>query len=454
MPRSIIDDISMSLAQNNYFNYYLQRPERYYGFTFGATAFFQQSVHGHRLARYFLPCSLESCDKNALVIAQDGSGDIDSLWLKLTNNTDDFFSTISLCPRRSLAGALFNYHQNLGMLYPGLWMDVNFAFMSADHTLCLQECLASSRGIIPCHATAIEAFNSPEFLFGKLSSHKITKIGVDDLEIKLGYNIFWSINSHLAIYGVLLAPTSSRPEARFLFEPIIGRGHHLGLGFGINGGQLFWCCGPHSLTYLFDVDYRFFLASTECRSVDLCNGDWSRYLLVGRKEKPAKALAGNNLLTVPLRITPRSMLNIWLALHYEYNNLQAEVGYDFWLKEREKVCFAACHGFANDFGIFDLEGALKCSPVSASTATIIQATSGANPVVSDKVFTPITRCRLNLESAAQGLALSHKLYGSLGYDACWFNHSALIAVGGSYEFAQKNTALDQWGIWLKLALGF
>ena len=61
---------------------------------------------------------------------------------------------------------------------------------------------------------------------------------------------------------------------------------------------------------------------------------------------------------------------------------------------------------------------------------------------------------LNLNSGATPSALSNTIYAAIGYDGCVCDSPALIGLGGSYEWGRDCDALDNWAVWVKLAMAF
>lgn len=130
-----------------------------------------------------------------------------------------------------------------------------------------------------------------------------------------------------------------------------------------------------------------------------------------------------NKLTFNVDTTPRNSLDIYLAAHATHNNWQFELGYDFWYRQREKVCLRPGNNFSTVYGIADLPGIATLSATSASTATIAQGMTGNNAIASDAVFVPVTLNDIKLSSGAAPRALSNSFYGSVGYAGTLCNHA-------------------------------
>jgi hypothetical protein len=67
---------------------------------------------------------------------------------------------------------------------------------------------------------------------------------------------------------------------------------------------------------------------------------------------------------------------------------------------------------------------------------------------------PLAEANIDNAAATTPSALSHSVYGSLGYCFQEWENPLALSVGGKYEFASENSAVEQWGVWLKAGLSF
>ncbi len=410
--------------------------------------FYQRSTDGKKAAEFFLPC--KKCD---ISVKEDGTGDVGSLWLNLiAAGGSSFDSCVTIRPRRSVAGAYFNFRFDLSRVFCHSWLSVAFAAMRAKHELNFCEKENNGPGVACGVTNVCEALNQCNLLYGKFAKCcSLTSRGVDDVQIKFGYDWFYCDTNHLSPYIVGIAATGNSSNAEFIFEPMVGSDHG-SIGAGIIGDYTLWVCDNSELTLLTDFKYRYVLRACERRSFDLCkNGDWSRYLQVVQACARSNSLPGINILTQDVFVTPGSTIDWWFALHYQRCQWNVELGYDFWwrAKERVELCKFPCN-----FGIYDLVGDCNINPVSASCAEICQSVTGSNVPASDESFVAITCNDLNLNSGATPGALSNTIYAAIGYDGCVCDSPALIGLGGSYEWGRDCDALDNWAVWVKLAMAF
>jgi hypothetical protein len=316
--------------------------------------------------------------------------------------------------------------------------------MQVNHSLGIVEMNRTADGILPGFKTMCDGFNDPAWQAGKLSCCACTKGGLDDIQLKLGYDFYTEHANRLSPYGVATIPTGARPTSQWVFEPLVGSKQG-SFGFGCNGS--YTVCRNENLTLLADVKYRYVCNSEECRSFDLCkNGDWSRYLLISTASEPLNSKPGINLFTLPVTVTPGSTIDAWLALHYQQCNCDIEIGYDFWWRQKERLSLDAC--IAPGFGIqtFSL---FTPTVTSASNAGICQTAPGAgsNVTVSDPTFVTLTTQDLDVDSASHPRAISQTLYIDIGYTLERKCASFLCGLGFSYEIATNKNALTQWTIW-------
>ena len=62
---------------------------------------------------------------------------------------------------------------------------------------------------------------------------------------------------------------------------------------------------------------------------------------------------------------------------------------------------------------------------------------------------------LDIDAVKTPSQVTNKIFAGLGYQ---FNYSksvpGLVGIGGSYEFASDNAALENYSVWLKLGVSF
>ena len=456
VPRSITTDLAYTDMLNYYERHHNECRDR---FIYSGNFIYQKSNKSDALGSAFLlknGCPCANVAQNSLGL--NPPTDINSVWLGLANANPNnpFLADFCVEPQRKLF-AYYNYlYFDLSNCVCGLWADIAFAVLSVTHNLNFCE-QGNTSSLCPELKTVCDALRNPLYNFGKFDCSKCCKdqhrAGVDDIQVRLGYERNWCDDDHLwGVYAIGTIPTGRRPNAEFIFEPLIGS-RHGSFGVGGNADYQLWCdgCGDQNLALLFDANYRYVFKRSECRNFDLCNnGAFSRYMLVVNETATDTPMPGINFFTQNVDVTPRSTFQVWLALHYEHCQYDVEVGYNFFWRQQEDI---DCVCFPEDFGIYQL----GCTPVctSASTATISQ---GPTQITGDANFVELTANDLNLCSGAADKALSNKFYGIVSTSGCacdcmdWH-----IGFGGSYEFVNGDyrcATLPYWAVFGQFSLLF
>ena len=495
IPRQLSQNSVLELGLFNYFDHHRDLEcnacESWVNVEVVAPYYFK-STRSSKLAQYFIP----RC-QDCVSVGQNNTSDISSPWLNVSGTGSfPYQSTICIAPTRSVVGGalrlyfdLSGFLDNCGCFGSHWWASIFIPVQQVRHNLHVSETLAFGSGVgllASGFAFASQALNNPAWTFGKWSPNTLTKVGVDDIAVKLGYDFADGDCGDASLYALLFIPTGRGTKAKYMFEPLVG-GNHVGLGLGFNGDYRAYECDQTSVDLMCDVRYAYFFKHTERRSIDLFNGDLSRYLLVVQQatlaapDAQVTPLPGINAFTQDVKITPRGMFEVWAAIGFNSCNWHLELGYDFWLRSKEKISLP---DKTLDVGIFDIAAALNpaagiCA-ITAHCARICQALPGADAPVSDATFTfvqnsnaineqgttqdgnsccPVfcaapNQCSfLNLDSAASPRALSSTIYGAISRECCWCDHAIMVGVGAQYEFANRS-ALSQYGLWLKTAISF
>ena len=223
-----------------------------------------------------------SWESNPLTVAQTG-GDINSLNLGLGSDASGgFSSTVTLNPRREVFAWLPQFVFNLDCLWTGFWADVSFAVVQARHRLGFSEDPATA-GNIPGEPTTVTQAFANLNVFANECRHT----GVDDVIIRLGYDMTYCNNDHIGIYFLGLIPTGKNFDNSRWFQPLVGSKHG-GVGVGVEGDYTLWNCDDHDLVLMSELKYTFRFKHDEKRIFDLGNpnGPLSRFLLAAPSTTP------------------------------------------------------------------------------------------------------------------------------------------------------------------------
>jgi hypothetical protein len=228
---------------------------------------------------------------------------------------------------------------------------------------------------------------------------KLTKTRLSDIQMALGWYCLQEHDSHLGIELLVAAPTGNKPCGDYLFEPIVGNGHHWELGGGINGHMLFWQSDDEqshfglwmqaNISHMFNAKQRRFF--------DLINGSHSRYMLAAKTQAPVQNLfASPNPIPVlpdptapsaqftrvlqPVANLTRGDVNVSIGVQSDVSAMfnytrcgwSWDLGYNFWARSSEKItadCTSSCM-LANEPRSWVLKGDAYVIGFSASDAEV------------------------------------------------------------------------------------
>jgi len=443
------------IYHNNYRKTYI-RPKHWSRLSLQGACFCQESFGGDDLAKYFL-----FGEKTTLSVKEDrrvGAGDIWSRWLRLEspNGAYNFDSEFTIYPKRKVCGGVFDYRRDLSQHIDGLWFSVLLPVVKVEHDLRLQEFDKAHLGVTPPTQTErsniVDALNNPSWKYGKFSNKKLTKSGIDDCLIKIGFNAWSNRTSHVDFFGTFLAPTGNQARSEYVFEPLVGNGGHVGIGGGTDFSCAIFSGRKRYIHLLGNIRGEYLFRGVEWRSFDLKNnGPWSRYLLVVKEGEAARPLPGINFFTRDMWITPQWNLNALFALHGEFSNFNVEIGYNFWWKDNEKV--RLYHKWDEDVEQIGIADPSSGVAFTASVAKIGD-TADTLATIRDTSFVKIKQDDLDLNSSIHSSALAHSVYAALSLNSNIFSYPWMVGFGCFCEFADSNSAIRQYGGWLKMGVGF
>ncbi len=296
-----------------------------------------------------------------------------------------------------------------------------------------------------------------------------SKWGVAGLHFDLGYDIFESLPwfgdaSFLAAGSFhVVFPTGTRPNGKYVFEPVIGANKSWQVGATVTAHYVKEFKHGEYGIYFYAVGTHLFKAAQDRVFSLLKNGPGSQLLLLKQFQVSQVSLINAqpeaNIFCGRTKIGATLMFDGSLMFQYSRKRLVADIGYNLWARTREKRAKTVWfRGFYVDsFGIKgnnpmddQVEVGGPTAPVQClsntmtdSTATIVGAT------YPDYTATFIEPCEINYGSALSPATLSNKIFAAAGFKSSWF---ALLS--GEVEFAMNNAVVNQWGIMLKVGKEF
>ncbi len=300
--------------------------------------------------------------------------------------------------------------------------------------------------------------------FAKINGRQ-KKRGVADVTFVLGKNYVCTENGHLGLEFRVIAPTGNKPKGEFVFEPIVGNGHHVGIGAGMSGHVTLWdyCgCDDHSISLWADGVVYSLLKTKQVRTFDLNantigNGIGSRYLLFKQFNAAGNFenifVPGPNITTLPADVRIKVMGEFVLLLNYKWSDVTLDIGYNLWGRTKENITITGVIP-ANTYGILGgtpIDDGGRNRTNSQAQINGLGYSAAGDP--NSPVF--ITTNGLDAEAAAAPSALTNKFFAHLGYTFEGCNVDFFMGVGGEVEFSGiRNNAFDQWGIWGKVGFAY
>jgi len=304
--------------------------------------------------------------------------------------------------------------------------------------------------------------------FCKISNYTRKKTGIADINLMFNYKkeivepkflINWN--------GFLTIPTNSSPRSEWLFAPIIGIAGHWALGAGLDG----YFALTNNLEFIFDIRYKYLLESNEKRILGLKNSvgqklKWGQYSLFGLIDS-AKVLPAANALAQEVDVRPRARVECLLMLAYNAKQISFQVGYDFWLKQRDIISRVRTwennrYSLVGSDYLTDLIKILSTNEDLHPQSTFKLQHSNLNNTIgtmqtagrNSNFQGTISDSQLDLTTAETPPLISHKFFISI--ERIWKRNPISHFLGGglSFEFPNDNAKLQLFGLWLKGGLLF
>jgi hypothetical protein len=252
--------------------------------------------------------------------------------------------------------------------------------------------------------------------FAKMSNQRLIKSRMAEIRTGIGWNFFTEKNYHAGFNGQLAAPTGLRPDAEFLFEPLVGNGHFWELGIGLNAHYTFWRNEDETAhcSFYTDINITHLFRTRQARSFDLTRaGTLSRYMLAMEMTSPATNLQGANgdipsaqfnntfiplanITTLDVEVSITVQADIVLMFNATKNNWSFDFGYNYWGRSADNITLRqnesfdekrfALKGDAHVFGFLPLSTTSVALSATQDKATIhsgknFPATGSTDPII-------------------------------------------------------------------------
>jgi len=201
--------------------------------------------------------------------------------------------------------------------------------------------------------------------YAKFPNRRKSLTRLSDIQAALGWNFLQGYDHHFGLNVRMAAPTGNRPKGLYLFEPIVGNGHHWELGLGLTAHYLLWEneCNGNSIGFYIDGNVTHMFGARQTRTFDLAGKPMSRYMLTERLGKPVTNLFSDpaqgsianvtapsaqfqnllvplaNLTTINVNVSIAAQADLTAMLNFVFGNYNLDVGYNYWGRSCEKIKF-------------------------------------------------------------------------------------------------------------------
>ena len=307
--------------------------------------------------------------------------------------------------------------------------------------------------------------DAPRMACGRICGRQ-SNTGISGIRFDLGYDIIRNPSNYFGISALFITPTGNRPSDEFLFNAVSGSQFMWQAGVGLVAGYRLWnsCDDNQNLSIYFDGTITHLFKAKQARLFALKKKDGtpnplSSFLLLKHFDPNTGAFIklqrAVNVLCCETRINARIQTDLSLMLQYDLNHFSSGLGWNFWLRDTERVHKNSttnnnngstcndndCVIPANTYGI-------KGSTLVTDTDTMSNATIGnCGAVDATTVF--LTTADIDKCSVLNPRAFSNKIFAWVGYNWSKENWQPYVAFETGFEFGNQNKAADQWEIMFK-----
>ena len=277
--------------------------------------------------------------------------------------------------------------------------------------------------------------------FAKISEKTEIKLGFSEPELVIGYNILSDPEYHFGFNLRVVVPVGTRPSGEFFFEPIIGNGHHWGVGIGLTLHALLWsdeCKQSDELAFYIDGNITSLVTTKQHRFFDIRERLHSRYMLAhklllpitdqlhavneeGDREFPdaqfkLQYMPVANITRIRVNVDGGFQADVAFMLQYRRGNIIFDSGYNYWHRSCEEVtldhnCLPeqltrttwALKGDSHLFGFNEISALPTALSATQSNATIH---TGRNRVLEPTELFSIARANPRINSPQEALVIS------------------------------------------------
>jgi hypothetical protein len=421
-----------------------------------------KSTNPTGMQKYFLFNNLTSLKINEAP-ANDTTSvqDVVGYNFNLATLNGNFSSVITLNPEQTFAGFGISGRYEFQEKW---WVTVEIPFLHVKNDLGLTEAILTTGGGLseglgfdglPTTITNMtDAFKQSDMLYGKIDGPR-SKKGLSDIQIMLGYDFADRTTNYFAPFIGVVLPTSNKPGAEYIWEPMLGNNKHAGIILGAYGHSHMYEKNDAHVWFTWSTKNQYLFENTQKRSFDLKRGPWTRYLAMyandAKRTSAVETLGsdgiktfGINLMTQDVHVSPGASNFSVMNLSLIKNAFNGTLGVTTFIRESEDIRFVnqwVMGPEVADLGTNNATNVLRSIGTMDLTDGVI---SGGHQIQYDDI---------DLTSATNTNIFVNSVYATLGY----YNnadHPQLYEVGGSYETSKQNNAIDRFTVWGKFQVTF
>ena len=200
----------------------------------------------------------------------------------------------------------------------------------------------------------------------RMSSCWRSKTRLAEVTAVCGWNFLLTECGYCGFNIRAAAPTGNRPAGVYLFEPIVGNGHHWELGGGIDAHYRLWCnqTEDEQIDLYIESYATHLFKDRQCRTFDLIDKPLSRYMLACLMTSDVENLQAitsydqatgdftaavpdlqfnnefapiSNITTIPVDVSYAVQGELIIKFAYTYCDWQWDLGYDLWGRSCSKI---------------------------------------------------------------------------------------------------------------------
>ncbi len=406
----------------------------------------------NKLNKYFLFNNKDSliCRFNAPTTMEENLMQ-DILVADLNVAKKNFVSTIKFAPKQSISGSVFAMRFCLS---ESTWLSFNIPILKIRNNLNLCESISNEgldiknfKGIDKNDPVfnATNAFKQSGFDYGKIDGIQ-EKIGFSDVAISIGHEGVNRSDLYMATSAGIIIPFSNKPNAKYLFEPILGNNGHFGIAIeslGQFNSKKFKNC---SLWSSWSAKSEYLFENTQKRSFDLNQKPFSRYIAVYKDDLSrsksknvnpdwdlSKKSFGINYLTRDVLIKPNFAHTMHFGLDLISDKFYIGIGSYTLIKQKESAELAQTFERGPMIASYHIN---KSNSALRNISTEVDANDD-----NDKKY-PINSLDLDFDSILTPTTISQSPYIHLGYS----NKDKMFGfeLGYSYRYGHDDSVINGW----------